>query len=201
MAPMLLATAGSRSTSTGMVKPGPNRDGRLAPRLAALTAAPGSGTPNPFSVPGIGRSRSSAMAASSRGIDTCAVTVPPGWASDRWSPASRYPANRSAALPRRRQVLACLERGGVPRGPRVYSGARGDGDAHAVPVDDGIGQFRFPVGAHAVDEGEGMVGDAVAGRADDGAHGPPGPGACSSWGCCVRRCHGFAALFAGLFAS
>src|SRR5689334_8575867 len=157
-----------------MVKPGPNRDGRLAPRLAALTAAAGAGSPNPFSVPGIGRSRSSATAASSRGIDTCAVTVPPGWASDRLSPASRYPANRSAALRRRRQVLACLERGGEPRRPRVYSGARGNGDAHAVPVDDGIGQFRFPVGAHAVDEGEGMVGDAVAGEAGDGINGGHG---------------------------
>ena len=78
MALMLFATAASRSTSTGMVKPGPNRDGRLAPRLAALTVTPGGGTPNPFSVPAIGRSRSSAMAASRRGISTCAITVSRG---------------------------------------------------------------------------------------------------------------------------
>src|SRR6516165_12226638 len=92
MAVTLWATADSRSTSTGMVKPGPNRDGRLAPRLAALTTAPGAGTPNPFSVPEIGRSRSSAIAASRRGASACAITVSPGLASDGMSPASRYPA-------------------------------------------------------------------------------------------------------------
>jgi len=74
----------------------------------------------------------------------------------------------SAALSRRRQVLACVVRGSELRRVRVYSGTRVNCDGHAIPLANGTGHVRFPVGAHAVDKGEGAAGDegAVGGAGD-----------------------------------
>ena len=73
-----------------------------------------------------------------------------GW-GDRWP-------TRGAALSGRRRLLASFERGIELFRPGVYSGTRVNCDGHVVPLADGAGHVRFPVGAHAVDKGEGVVG-------------------------------------------